>query len=400
MWTLYASPKPCTYCAQARDLLAARGVEYEEVEAADLGAALAAGHGLRLPAGPRTYPQVVDGEGALVGGFRRLRDRLDEPLLDRSLARYTPIPVRHHDIFNMYKSAQKVAWVSEEIDYAAGDLAQWQKLPGSEQRFLKHVLAFFAAADGIVLDNLMNNFKDEVQYAEARQFYAVQAHMEAVHSETYGNLLTLYVPDDREVEALLHGIETMACLRAKAAWSMKWLDGARPFAERLLAFVCVEGIMFSGSFCAIFWVKQRNLLPALTYSNDLISRDEGLHQQFGELLYTRHLRHRLPEEAAHAIVGEAVAAEAVFVRDSVGEMRDPHLDAARMTAYVEYVADRILSTLGYRPLFGSAQPFPWMEGISLRGINNFFEKRSEAYVDANVACRDRPVFGQAEDEDF
>lgn len=395
MWTLYASPRSCPFCTQAQQLLQVKGIRHDVIVAPDLLAALRADHGLRPD--EATYPQIVC-DGQLVGGLSKLRDRLDEPLLDDSMARFTPIPVRHHDIWDMFKLAQSLNWLSEEVDYA-GDRT-FGLLRPDERRFVEHILAFFAGADGIVQENLMVNFKAEVQYAEARNFYAHQGYIEAVHSETYGKLLTTYIPEEERAVQLVQGIQTIPCVRRKAAWSLKYLDRRRLFAERLLAFICVEGIMFSSSFCAIFWIKQtkENSLPALTYANDLIARDEGLHQQFGELLYTRHLKHKLPASRVHEIVGEAVDAEIDFVHEAIGDMRDAHLDAGRTVEYVKYVADRMLKTLGYPALYNASQPFPWMVSISLRGINNFFEKRSETYRDARVGDADRPVFGEAIDD--
>ena len=382
------SPRPCTFCEEALHLLAVKGHVPEVQVTSDLAAAAK---------GAKTYPQVFY-DDELVGGFDKLRDRLDEPLLSPSLARFSPVPVKHHDIWDMYKRAQSVNWVSEEIDFAQ-DQQEWKELGKEEQCFLKFVLSFFHSADGIVSENLMVNFLSEVQYAEARCFYAQQGYMESVHSETYGNLLASYVQDDDDFRALVTGITSLPCVKRKADWSMKWMDTSRPFAHRLLAFVCVEGIMFSGSFCAIFWMKFRGKLPSLTFSNDLIARDEGLHQQFGELLYRRHLRHKPPASMAHQIVAEAVEAELLFVEDAVGELRDAHIDTHRMQEYIRYVADRILRTIGYQPLYNARQPFPWMESISLRGCSNFFEKRNEAYVDSRVGGHDKPEF-DTETADF
>ena len=348
--------------------------------------------------GPGPYPRITDDAGRFLGGFDKLRDRLDEPLLNPSLSRFSPVPVRHFDIWEMYKTAQAVNWVAEDIDYSL-DVQEWHALSEDEQHFLKHVLAFFNGADGIVQENLMMNFVLEVQYPEARQFYAHQAYMESVHAETYGNLLSAYITDEAERDRLVDAIQNTPSVRAKAEWAMKWMDSTRPFAHRLVAFICVEGIMFSASFCAIFWMKQRGKLGSLTLSNDFISRDEGSHQQFGELLYTRHLRHRLPAAEVHQVVGEAVDTETQFVTDALPPgMNDPHIDAGRMVRYVQYVADRMLLTLGYPALYGVLQPFPWMEGISLRAINNFFEKRSETYRDARVRVKgdvsDKPRFDE------
>lgn len=385
MWTMYASPRHCSYCDRAKELLDARGVSYR----------------VQQGGGFKSFPTIFDEAGNLVGGFEKLRDKLDEPILSSSMSRFSPVPVKHPDIWHIYKTAQSVNWVPEEIDYGT-DIRDWQDLTPDEKHFLEHVLAFFNGADGIVQENLMMNFVLEVQYAEARQFYAHQGYIESVHAETYGTLLSTYVTDEGRRDELMRAIQEAPSVRAKAAWALRWMDSAQPFAHRLLAFICVEGIMFSGSFCAIFWMKQRGKLPALTFSNDFISRDEGLHQQFGELLFTRHLKHRMREADVHRIVGEAVDAETEFIHEAIPPgMKDPHIDAPRMVEYVQYVADRILVTLGYAKLYGSQQPFGWMESISLRGISNFFEKRVETYRDSMVGAKDKPVFGkQAEDLDF
>lgn len=386
-WTVYTSPSPCSFCDAAEHLLLSKHIPYEK----------------RVVAKPRlvevsgrvTYPQLFDEAGGHVGGFGKARDRLDEPMLDASMSRFSPIPVVHLDIWRMYKEAQAVNWVAEEIDYST-DVQQWLELTPDQQHFLKHVLAFFNGADGIVQENLMTNFVLEVQYPEARQFYVHQAYVESVHAETYGLLLSSYVAEEKERDRLVNAILTTPSVRAKALWARKWMDPSQCFAQRLIAFICVEGVMFSASFCAIFWMKQRGLLPALTLSNDFIARDEGMHQRFGVLLYNDHLRHRLGETEVHQIVSEAVDTEVQFVRDAIPpSFRDPHISADSMVEYVKYIADRILLTLDYGALYHASQPFDWMESISLRGFNNFFEKRSEMYRDAKVRVEqapDAPVF--------
>lgn len=392
-WTLYTSPGSCHFCDLAESLLVDKGVAFRKVPASKTLLATVA-------EGQQTYPQLVDNRGNHVGGFLKARDRLDEPLLDTEQSRFSPIPVVHTDIWRMYKEAQAVNWVAEEIDYSI-DLQQWSELSRDEQHFLKHVLAFFNGADGIVQENLMMNFVLEVQYPEARQFYVHQAYVESVHAETYGLLLNTYVTDEAERARLVSAILTTPSVHAKAMWARKWMDTSRCFAERLIAFICVEGIMFSASFCAIFWMKKRGILQALTLSNDFIARDEGMHQQFGVLLYNDHLKHRLGQGTVHQIVREAVDSEIQFVEDAIPTtLRDPHINAERMVEYVKYIADRILTTLGYEVAYGAQQPFDWMESISLRGLNNFFEKRSEMYRDARVGqISDEPMFDM-EDIEF
>jgi ribonucleoside-diphosphate reductase beta chain len=276
-------------------------------------------------------------------------------------------------------------------------LEHWGKLNADEQRFIKHVIAFFAASDGIVNENLATRFMSEVQIPEARCFYGFQIAMENVHSETYSLLIDTYVKDPAEKASLFNAIETVPMVGRKAEWAMKWIDSQDSFAARLVAFAAVEGIFFSGSFCAIFWLKKRGLMPGLSFSNELISRDEGLHCDFACLLYSQ-LEHKLSQDLILEIVTESVQIEKEFVTDAI-PVDLIGMNSALMSQYIEFVADRLLNALGYPKHYGTANPFEWMELISLQGKTNFFEKRVADYQKAGVmaTAESRRV---AFDEDF
>lgn len=305
----------------------------------------------------------------------------EEPLLVPNPNRFCMFPIEYPQIWEMYKKAMASFWTVEEVDLSQ-DLRHWEGLTAGEKHFITHVLAFFAASDGIVLENLAGRFMTEVQVAEARSFYAVQITIETVHSEMYSLLLETYIKDSVQKNKLFHAIETVPCVTKKAEWALKWIDGSESFAERLIAFACVEGIFFSGSFCAIFWLKKRGLMPGLTFSNELISRDEGLHCDFACLLYSI-LRTKLSEEKVQGIVRQAVEIEREFVCDAlpcalVGMNDD------LMSEYIEFVADRLLVALGHNKIYNVQNPFDWMELISLQGKTNFFEKRVGEYQKASV----------------
>lgn len=281
----------------------------------------------------------------------------------------------------MYKKAQASFWTAEEVDLS-GDQMHWQRLTDGERHFISHILAFFAASDGIVLENLAVRFMNEVQIPEVRAFYGFQIAIENIHSELYSLLLETYIKDSKEKERLFNAMETVPCVAKKADWAMRWIGSSKGFAERLVAFACVEGIFFSGSFCAIFWLKKRGLMPGLTFSNELISRDEGLHCDFACLLY-RLLNNKLSEERVKEILCEAVDIEREFVCeafscDLIG------MNATLMSQYIDFVADRLLVALGYSKVYKVENPFDWMELISLQGKTNFFEKRVGEYQKASV----------------
>jgi ribonucleoside-diphosphate reductase beta chain len=308
----------------------------------------------------------------------------DEPLLQLNELRHALVlPIKHTDIWKMYKMAQASNWVAEEIDLAV-DLTDWNnKLNADEKFFIEHVLAFFAAADGIVNENLCSRFFEDVQYPEARCFYGLQIAIECVHSETYSLLLDTLVKDQTRKDFLFQAILTIPSVMGKAEWAKKWCVSTRSFAERLIAFAVVEGVFFSGSFCAIFWLKKRGLMPGLGFSNELISRDEGMHCDFACLLYSNHIKHKLDAKVVYSIVKEAVALEQHFVCEAL-PVKLIGMNQDMMRQYVEFVADRLVVALGYEKLYNASNPFDWMELISMQGKTNFFEKRVGEYQKAAV----------------
>lgn len=320
----------------------------------------------------------------------------NEPILKENKDRFVLFPIKHHDIWEMYKKAEASFWTAEEIDLSS-DSQDWEnKLNDDEKHFVKHVLAFFAASDGIVNENLAVNFMNEVQYPEARCFYGFQIMIENIHSETYSLLIDTYIKDPNEKDRLFHSIDTLPCVGKKAEWALKWID-SESFAERLIAFAAVEGIFFSGSFCSIFWLKKRGLMPGLTFSNELISRDEGLHCDFACLLYSQ-LTNKLPEEKVKAIITNAVEIEKEFVSDAL-PVRLIGMNAEMMCQYIEFVADRLLLALGCSKSYNATNPFDFMELISLQGKTNFFEKRVAEYQKSGVmGKKEDNIFSL--DEDF
>jgi ribonucleotide reductase beta subunit family protein with ferritin-like domain len=310
-----------------------------------------------------------------------------EPLLIENPQRFVLFPIQHARVWKFYKKAMASFWTSEEIDLRP-DLRDWETLTDDERHFVKHVLAFFAGSDGIVNENLASRFMKDVQLPEARCFYGFQIAIENIHSETYSLLIDTYVKDAEERARLFNAIETIPCIAKKASWARRWIDGAdhqTSFAERLVAFAAVEGIFFSGAFCSIFWLKKRGLMPGLTFSNELISRDEGLHCDFACLLYSM-LEHKLSQERVHQIIGEAVQYEEEFVSVAL-PVSLIGMNAAWMCQYIRFCADRLIYQLGYEKLYGARNPFDWMELISLQGKTNFFEKRVAEYQKAGVMSR-------------
>ena len=298
-------------------------------------------------------------------------------------------------LWEKYKKHEASFWTAEEIDLS-GDLKDWANLNDGERHFITHVLAFFAASDGIVNENLAVNFMSEVQLPEARCFYGFQIMMENIHSETYALLIDTYVKDPVEKDRLFHAIDTVPAVKKKAEWALRWIENGN-FAERLVAFAAVEGIFFSGSFCSIFWLKKRGLMPGLTFSNELISRDEGLHCEFACLLYSM-LEQKLSEEQVHQIISNAVEIEKEFIIDAL-PVALIGMNSKLMAEYIEFVADRWLSELGYSKIYNTANPFDFMEMISLQGKTNFFEKRVGDYQKAGVMSgKDTQTFSL--DEDF
>jgi ribonucleoside-diphosphate reductase beta chain len=305
-----------------------------------------------------------------------------EPILEPNDNRFVLFPIQHDDIWSFYKRAEASFWTAEEIDLSP-DLIDWEnKLNDNERHFVKHVLAFFAASDGIVNENLAENFLSEVQYTEAKFFYGFQVAMENVHSETYSLLIDTYIKDTADKNYLFNAIDTMDCVRKKANWALRWIEQGN-FAERLVAFAAVEGIFFSGSFCSIFWLKKRGLMPGLSFSNELISRDEGLHCDFACLLYNNHVVNKLSKDKIKEIILDAVAIEKEFILDAL-PVKLIGMNSDLMSQYIEFVADRLLKELGNEKVFHATNPFDFMDMISIQGKTNFFEKRVGEYQKAGV----------------
>ena len=311
---------------------------------------------------------------------------LEEPILKENDNRFVLFPIEHDDIWAEYKKQEASFWTAEEIDLSQ-DISDWEnKLNDNGRHFIKHVLAFFAASDGIVNENLAENFLAEVQYTEAKFFYGFQIAMENVHSETYSLLIDTYIKDKVEKDKLFRAIETLDCVAKKAQWALRWIDNGS-FAERLIAFAAVEGIFFSGSFCSIFWLKKRGLMPGLTFSNELISRDEGMHMDFACLLHGKHVVNKVPKERIEEIIKDAVEIEKEFVVDAI-PVRLIGMNADLMSQYIEFVADRLLVELGNEKVYNVSNPFDFMDMINLQGKTNFFEKRVGEYQKAGVKTGD------------
>ena len=319
-----------------------------------------------------------------------------EPILQENKNRFVLFPIVHDDIWNFYKRAEASFWTAEEIDLSQ-DLTDWGQLNDDERHFVKHVLAFFAASDGIVNENLAENFLSEVQYTEAKFFYGFQITIENIHSETYSLLIDTYIKDSAEKSKLFNAIDTLECVQKKANWALRWIEKGS-FAERLVAFAAVEGIFFSGSFCSIFWLKKRGLMPGLAFSNELISRDEGLHCDFACLLYTQHLVNKLPASQVAEIIQEAVEIEKEFIIDAL-PVKLIGMNSDLMSQYIEFVADRLLVELGNEKIYRATNPFDFMEMISIQGKSNFFERRVGEYQKASVLSdKETPRFSL--DEEF
>lgn len=321
---------------------------------------------------------------------------MTEPILQDNPGRFVIFPIQHHDLWDWYKKAEASFWTAEEIDLSP-DLADWDnKLNDDERYFIKHILAFFAASDGIVNENLAENFVNEVQYPEAKFFYGFQIMMENIHSETYSLLIDSYVKDESEKAKLFNAIEEFPAIRKKADWALKWIE-SDSFAERLIAFAAVEGIFFSGAFCSIFWLKKRGLMPGLTFSNELISRDEGLHCDYAVHLHNNHLVNQVPKERIREILVDALNIEREFITESL-PVKLVGMNDQLMAQYLEYVTDRLLVELGCEKEFNATNPFDFMDLISLQGKTNFFEKRVAEYQKAGVAkASDNKI---SFDEDF
>ena len=318
-----------------------------------------------------------------------------EKILQENKNRFVLFPLQHHDIWEFYKKAEQVFWTAEEIDLAQ-DLSDWEQLKPNEQHFIKHVLAFFAASDGIVNENLAENFVSEVQYTEAKFFYGFQIMMENIHSETYSLLIDTYIKDKEEQNYLFNAIDTVPAVQKKAEWALKWI-GSESFTERLIAFAAVEGIFFSGSFCSIFWLKKQGKMPGLSFSNELISRDEGLHTDFAVHLYNHHIENKLSRERIIEIIDSALVIEKEFITEAL-PVSLIGMNSDLMKQYLEYVSDRLLVELGVGKVYNSENPFDFMQNIALPNKTNFFEKRVADYVKSGVGETDNKTISF--DEDF
>ena len=321
-----------------------------------------------------------------------------EPILQENKNRFVIFPIKHHDIWEFYKSMEASFWTAEEIDLSQ-DLNDWNnKLNEDERYFIKHILAFFAASDGIVNENLAENFVNEVQYAEAKFFYGFQIMMENIHSETYSLLIDTYVKDETEKDELFNALEVFPAIKKKADWALKWIE-SDSFAERLIAFAAVEGIFFSGAFCSIYWLKKRGLMPGLTFSNELISRDEGVHCDFAVHLHNHHLVNKVSKTRIREIIVDALNIEREFITESL-PVSLIGMNANLMTQYLEFVTDRLLVELGCDREYNTANPFDFMDMISLQGKTNFFEKKVAEYQKAGVMNTDTDAQKISFDADF
>jgi len=313
-----------------------------------------------------------------------MTEQIDEVLLNKvDNKRFVLFPIIHNDVYKLYKKAVSSFWTVDEIDLSK-DLNDWEKLNSNEQHFIKNVLGFFAGSDGIIMENLAMRFINEVQIPEARAFYSYQIFNESIHSETYSLLIDTYIKDNKEKEQIFNSIENISSVAKKAQWAYKWIESTDiNFATRLIAFAIVEGVFFSGSFCAIYWLKKRGLMPGLTFSNELISKDEGMHCEFAILLYSM-IKNRIDEKIVHEIFKEAVLIEKEFIIDSI-PCNMIGMNSQLMKQYIEFVSDRLLIQLGYSKIWNSENPFDFMEMISLRPKSNFFEVRVGEYAKSKIS---------------
>lgn len=364
----------CSYCDKALELLRDRGCSIRQHQLPSLDALQ------RLLGDVRSFPQIFL-NGKHIGGYQQLRERYEEPILRDNPNRYSPFPLQYPEIWRLYKLAGSSFWPVEEVKLNK-DSDDWAKLSDNERYFIKHVLAFFASADGIIQENLASAFGVEVTIPEARQFFAYQIWNESQHAEMYALLIDTLIKDPHEKQDLFRSIQTIPSVKKKAEWAMKWLDPTRPFAARLVAFACVEGVQFSGSFAAIFWVRKRGLMPGLCSSNEFISRDEGLHMEHGVALY-RLLRHKLTQREVQAIVAEAVEHECEFLTAAL-PVSLVGINCDSMTKYIKHVADRLLLQLGYSKMYDVTHDLDFMELISLTGKVNFFEHTESGYNRHNM----------------
>jgi ribonucleoside-diphosphate reductase beta chain len=323
----------------------------------------------------------------------------EEPILKENKDRFVVFPIQHHDLWEWYKKQEASFWTAEEIDLHQDPVHWREKLNDDERYFIKHILAFFAASDGIVNENLAENFVNEVQYTEAKFFYGFQIMMENIHSETYSLLIDTYVDEEKEKDKLFKAIENFPAIKKKADWALKWIESPS-FAERLIAFAAVEGIFFSGAFCSIFWLKKRGLMPGLTFSNELISRDEGLHCDYAVHLHNNHIVNQVSQKRIKEIIVDALNIEREFITESL-PVNLIGMNSKLMTQYLEFVTDRLLVELGCEKEYGATNPFDFMDMINLQGKTNFFEKRVGEYQKAGVMNEEKEKDKSISfDEDF
>lgn len=369
--TIY-SKEGCGYCDQAVTLCTNAGMTYQKISGLSLKE-INANTGHKAD----SYPQVVM-NGKYIGNFHEFYDYLIniEPILDENKKRFSMFPIEYENLWELYKKAQMSNWTAEEIDLGK-DMDDWEKLTDDERHFIKYVLAFFAGSDTIVYDNINVNFAEEITIMEAKAFYAYQSHNEMVHGETYSKLIDKYIRDPTEKNNLFNAIEKIPSIRKKATWANKYFNKNISFGERLFAFACVEGVFFSGSFCAIYWLKKRGLLPGLCFSNELISRDEGMHLEFAVALFNM-LKFKPSQTQVHNIIKDAVFLEKDFIIESL-PCKLIGMNSQMMSQYIEYVADRLLKQIGFEPIWRVLNPFDFMENLSLDGKTNFFEKRVGDY---------------------
>jgi ribonucleoside-diphosphate reductase beta chain len=380
MYCVYTR-KGCTWCVDAKDLLEKNELPYVSVECLDL-------EDMRTRLGPLApavdvFPFITRGP-KVIGGYHNLRDSLEEPLLMEDMARLTAFPIEMPDVYELYKKAVASFWTADEINLRQ-DADDFALLSADERHFLSYVLAFFASSDGIITENIMGSFANEVQKSEPRLFYAFQAFNEAEHNRTYSLLIDTLIKDPEERDRLFNAILHVPAVKAKASWALKWFDRTtKRFAERLVAFACVEGILFSGSFCAIFWLKSihNGKMPGLSLSNQFIARDEALHCEHAALLYHK-LHNKLSQDEVETIISEAVENEKRFITEALPPSL-AGMNAALMSQYIEFVADMLLLDLGHTKKYRSTNPFPFMQAISLEGKTNFFENHVSEYSRAGI----------------
>ena len=315
--------------------------------------------------------------------FLPLQQQQQEDILVDSPDRFSLFPIRYPDIYDEYRKSLACFWTADEIDLQQDKIDYRQKLNDNEKHFVNHILGFFASADGIVIENLVTSFCNDVKAPEAKAFYAIQSAIETIHAESYALMIETLVDEKKEKEKLFNAIEQMPCVKKKASWALEWIKSSRPFAERLVAFAVVEGIFFSGAFCSIFWLKKRGLMPGLAFANELISRDEGLHTDFACLLFRNHIKNKPTRKRVLEIIAPAVEMEVEFVRDAL-PVSLIGMNANTMSEYVKFVADHLLVSLGFEKHYNTSNPFDFMQMISLEGKTNFFEKRVADYQKAGV----------------